>query len=127
MHGRGSGRAGNVSISVSRTHGGVSVTVVSRAWVVEVSESLKPAAIIVRAESFFYDWSWKITVTQLAHTAWEVAGPEFGENVVRRPVAIVRDAFWLDRPQTIELIVERKAMGAQSVATESLLPVCKSS
>ena len=133
MHGRGTGRAGNVSISVSNTHGGVAVTVVARAWV-DVAKPLKPAATIVRAESFFYGQSWKITISELAH-AWEIARPQLGENVACA-IAIVLGAFWSGtisfhscaklEPQPIKLIIERKAVGTKSVFTKSLLPVCKS-
>ena len=133
MHGRGTGRAGNVSISVSNTHGGVAVTVVARAWV-DVSEPVKPAATIVRAESFFYSQSWKITLSELAH-AWEIARPQLGENV-GCAIANVLGAFWSGtisfhscaklEPQPIKFIIERKAVGAKSVFTKSLLPVCKS-
>jgi hypothetical protein len=133
LHGRGTGRAGNVSISVSHTRCEVAVTVVARAWV-DVSESLKPAATIVRAESFFYGQSWKITLSELAH-AWEIARPQLGENVACA-IAIVLGAFWSGtisfhscaklEPQPIKFIIERKAVGTKSVFTKSLLPVCKS-
>ena len=122
MHGRGTGRAGNVSISVSNTHGGVAVTVVARAWV-DVSEPVKPAATIVRAESFFYSQSWKITLSELAH-AWEIARPQLGENVACA-IAIVLGAFW-SGTISFKFIIERKAVGTKSVFTKSLLPVCKS-
>jgi hypothetical protein len=56
---------------------------------VDVSEPVKPAATIVRAESFFYSQSWKITISELAY----LACPEFGENVTHA-IAIVRGAFW---------------------------------
>jgi len=130
LHGRGTGRAGNVSISVSHTRCGVAVTVVARAWV-DVSESLKPAATIVRAESFFYGQSWKITISELAY----LACPQLGENV-GCAIAIVLGAFWSGsvsfhtcaklEPQPIKFIIERKAVGTKSVFTKSLLPVCKS-
>ena len=113
MHGRGTGRAGNVSISVSNTHGGVAVTVVARAWV-DVAKPVKPAATIVRAESFFYSQSWKITVSELAH-AWEIARPQLGENV-GCAIANVLGAFWSGtisfhscaklEPQPIKLIIQ---------------------
>jgi hypothetical protein len=101
---------------------------------VDVSESLKPAATIVRAESFFYGQSWKITISELAH-AWEIARPQLGENVACA-IAIVLGAFWSGtisfhscaklEPQPIKFIIERKAVGTKSVFTKSLLPVCKS-